>query len=179
MALYMNGAASTIVAINVTAGKNDNKIKKTYRSRRRLVRDGQCAAALRAFLAARAYADGWFDSLAAAAVSAGSNVHYTRAALTLRKSNDERLMWQVRYGNVPILTAAAQVEPQVKLIETYRKASPANLEAFRVATGATADLTKHIRHSSTDQLITTTRNLGGPEVVWNTMVEPALTAPAE
>jgi hypothetical protein len=162
---------------NATANKSNNGGTKKYRSRRQLFRDGQCVAALHALLAAQAYAAGWFETLKGAAVSAGSNVHYCRAALTLLKSGDETLISHVCRGNVSILSAAAQVEPQVKLIEAYWKASSENLKAFRIATGATADLTTHLIHSSAEQRVVAARSVG-IDVVWDTMIAPVIT-PAE
>jgi hypothetical protein len=149
----------TNVAFNTTAtavnprqngnGTVNPRAKKVHRSRRRqFTHTGERAAVLRAFLAAKAYAAGWFNTLEAAAVAAGANIHYIRAALTLLKAGNDNLIHHVLRDHVSILSAAAQVEPQVRLIEALQKASPENLKAVHAATGMTSDLGEHILHSS-------------------------------
>jgi hypothetical protein len=62
--------ARTQLQIHVDPAQN----KKKYRRRHRRLRDGQCAAAVRAVNAARGYLDDRYPNLAAAALSCRSNV---------------------------------------------------------------------------------------------------------
>jgi hypothetical protein len=149
------------------------------RRRRQFTRAGERAAVLRAFFAARAYAEGRVSTLEEAAASTASSIDYVRAALTLLKSGDKELISDALYGNISIITAAAQVKYAVKAIENYNKLPPANRERFRIATGATADLGEHIIHSAAQELIAAVRKVGGGEVIFDKMVAPVLTPAAE
>jgi hypothetical protein len=176
-ALYTNGAApfNLNLAVHHPSAAQNRARRRAHRSRRRQrFHDGQHLAVLRAFLAARAYAAGWFTTLVAAAVFAGSNVHYVRAALALLQNGDEALIDHVRRGNVSILAAAKQVQPQVKLIEAYKKATPANREAFYPV----ADLGEHILYSSAEKRAAAGRVVG-VDLIWDGLINPVITTPAE
>jgi hypothetical protein len=173
MALYTNGTAPFNPAA-ITNESNNGGTKK-YRSRRRRFRGGQSVAALHALLAARAYAAGWFNTLTDAAVSAGASVDYTRAALVLLKNGNDDLIHHVLQGQVTFLSAAAQVAPQVRMIEAFKKASPENLKAVYAATGMTSDLGEHILHSSAEKQIAAARKVG-VDVLWDGMIAPVITA---
>lgn len=124
---------------------------RPYQRRGRRIRNGQCAAALRADTAARILLGRLVEadySLADAARMCGSNVHYVAAAITLIESENISLISMVREGRVPLLDAAASVKKRLALIKAYREASPAD----RVALARTI----------------------GPTVVFDNVVSPAL-----
>jgi hypothetical protein len=56
------------------------------------------------------------------AESCGSNVHYVRAAILLRRSENSVLLDRVLRGHVSLLAAASQVQRFVDLIAAYRAA---------------------------------------------------------
>jgi hypothetical protein len=124
------------------------------RPHRQFTYAGERAAVAHAFLAARAYDAEWFSTLKAAAINAGTTVGYTLAALTLIKHGDEKLIREIRRGDISITAAAASVKYAVKLVEAYRNATRENLEAF-------------------------VHKAGGPEVVFDKLVAPALTPVAK
>jgi hypothetical protein len=91
--------------------------------RRRHMRNGVRAAALRAVTAGRLYIAGTVPNLLKAAESCGSNVAYVRAAIVLLRSENSALLDRVLRGHVPLLAAANQVERLVSLIRAYRRTS--------------------------------------------------------
>jgi hypothetical protein len=101
-----------------------------YRARGRLIRNGQCVAALRALNAAEGYLTGRFPTLQAAAICCGSCVAYVRAAITILKADDAKLVRRVLRGDEPLLRASAAVTNAVILAETFHKASVAERELF-------------------------------------------------
>jgi hypothetical protein len=104
-----------------------------YRARRRHMRHGVCAAALRAITAARLYASGTIPNLIKAAESCGSNVHYIRAAIILLRSKDSVLLDRVLRGHIPLLAAASQVRRFVDLVAAYQAADVKDhVDSFRV-----------------------------------------------
>jgi hypothetical protein len=153
--------------------------RRRQSARRRFLRDGQCAAALRAITGARGCLSGQFPTIAIAAVSVGSNVHYVKAAVTIIQTEDPTLINRAMCGE-SILSIAVEVKPLAKLMAAYRSASvsPEVLTAFRTATGATSDLGEHLLHSTSIQRTEAARGLGA-EVVWNDMIEPLVPAAAE
>ena len=62
--------------VNRSVKLNGNGRSHRYRSSRRLVRNRQQAAVIRAVTGAKIYLDGTLPTLAAAATACGSNVHY-------------------------------------------------------------------------------------------------------
>jgi hypothetical protein len=93
-----------------------------YRNRRRHMRHGVRAAALRAITAARLYLSGQIPNLAKAAESCGSNVKYVCAAIILLRSENSVLLDRVLRGDVAIQVAARQVRRLVDLVAAYRAA---------------------------------------------------------
>lgn len=148
--------------------------KRKYKPRHRLFQDGQCLAVLRAFTGARFKLQNPDVTLAQTAAMHGSNVHYIELAIVLLKSDNQTLIHHALRGNVSLFDAAARVEQLVKSVEAYRKLSPENLAAFRVATGATADLGDHILYSTAEEKAAASRKVG-VDVIWDTMVDPIIT----
>jgi len=95
-----------------------------YRSSRRHYRAGRCAAAVRAFTAARLHSCGY--TLVAAAEACGSCVPYVAAADTLLKAENTALIAEVLRGDVQLLVAAGRVKLLADLADAYRKASAAD-----------------------------------------------------
>jgi hypothetical protein len=93
--------------------------KRRYRPRHEQFRDGYRVAVERAFMGAKVYRAGMVPTLAAAARSCGSNVEYVRAALVILKANDPALESRVRCGVVPLLEAAHQISPVVKMVSIF------------------------------------------------------------
>jgi len=153
--------------------------RRRQSARRHFLRNGQCAAALRAFTGARGYLSGQFPTLPVAAVSVGSNTHYVKAAVTILQTEDPALINRAMCGQ-SILSIAAEVKPLAELMMAYRSASvsPEVLRAFAAATGATSDLGEHLLHSTPIQRTEAARGLGA-EVVWNDMIEPLVPAAVE
>jgi len=82
---------------------------------RRLFRNGaSCAAAIRAFTAAQLYLGKRVRSLAKAAASCGSNMHYVRAAVVLIETENRSISESVLAGHLPLLEAADRVRLQRK-----------------------------------------------------------------
>jgi hypothetical protein len=111
---------------------------RTYRRRNRYIRNGECAAALRADTAARILLGRLVEvdySLADVSRMCGSNVHYVAAAITLIESENTSLMSMVRQGRVPLLDAAASVKKRVALVKAYREATPDDLAALARSVG--------------------------------------------
>jgi len=99
-------------------------IKQSHRLRqspRRRFRNGNRAAALRAFTGAGLYANGL--TLACAAMCCGSCTQYVRAAVILRRSEDAVLIDQVLAGYVDLQRAAARVKRAADLVAAYRAGS--------------------------------------------------------
>jgi hypothetical protein len=114
-----------------------NKIQThRYRARGRLMQNGLCVRALRAFAAAEDYLAGRCPTLLAAALCHGSNIGYVRAAITVLKADDARLVRRVLRGHEPLLKAAASVANAVLMAETFRKASGPERELFGRMAGA-------------------------------------------
>ena len=107
-------------------------------SARRLVRNGQRAAALRAITAAKLYLNKSISTLDLAAASCGSNVPYVRAAITLLRSENTQLLDHALTGAVPLLEAAARAERLAELVTAYRHATPEDLAALGRTLGAEA-----------------------------------------
>jgi hypothetical protein len=145
-------------------------------SSRRRFRRGVCAAALRAFTAAKAYLFGEEDiTLEEAAARHGSCIAYVRAAVTLLQSGDQRLIKAVMHGDISISAAAESVEPLVMLLTGYAKASPRVRDDFFVATGCTADLSKLLVTSPPAERTRAAARLDAG-VIWDEMVNPLLKA---
>ncbi len=109
------------------------KMPSPYRRRRRHMRYGVCAAALRAITAARLYLSGTVPDLIKAAESCGSNVHYVRAAIVVLRAENSVLLDRVLCGHVSLLAAASQVRRLVDLIAAYRAATEKDhVASFRV-----------------------------------------------
>ena len=103
---------------------------RRYRSSRRLVRNRQQAAVIRAVTAAKFRLDGTFPTLAAAATACGSNVRYVGAAVTLLKSENSTLLDRALRGAMPLLAAASEAERLARLVSAYREASAEDLPVF-------------------------------------------------
>jgi hypothetical protein len=106
-----------------------------YRRRRRYMRHGMCAAALRAVTAAQLYLADTIPDLLKAAESCGSNVHYVRAAIILLRSENSVLLDRVLHGHIPLLAAANQVRRFVDLVAAYQAADEKDHVAFARAAG--------------------------------------------
>jgi hypothetical protein len=142
------------------------------RRRQAHIRDGLRRAALRADTGAcRVEEEGL--SIADAAVRCGSCPQYVAAMLIIRASGHPTLRDRVLKGELPVLETAKAVENVAKAIPAYRKFSPLERELFRMATGATADLAKHLRNSTSEQLIATTKAMT-PEWIFDRMIAPAM-----
>ena len=112
-------------------------------------------------------------SVADAAVRCGSCPPYVAAMLIIRASGHSMLRDRVLRGEEPVLEAAKAVENVAKAIPAYRKFSPLERELFRMATGATADLAKHLRNSTSEQLVATTKAVT-PEWIFDRMIAPSM-----
>jgi hypothetical protein len=97
-----------------------SKMPRPYRNRRRHIRHGVCAAALRAITAARLYLSGQIPNLHKAAESCGSNVKYVLAAIVVLRSENAALLDHVLRGHIALLDAASQVRRLVELTAAYR-----------------------------------------------------------
>jgi hypothetical protein len=137
------------------------------RSPRQHVRDGICLAALRAFTGGEIYrARPKGLTLREVALRVGSGIHYVRAAVVLLDHGDQVLISQVLRGKCSIVTAAASVEALVKLVSTFKTATPETRAAFFAAT-ATADLSSAAKRTEAASKL-------GPEVIWDEMVMPLI-----
>jgi hypothetical protein len=116
---------------------NGGASRASYRKSRRLMRDGVCAAALRAVTGARVYKAGEAKTLPKAAAMSGSCPAYVQAALVLIEADNHTLIDQVLTGRLPILAAARQVKQLSKLVDAYRAASASDRIAFGQAIGVT------------------------------------------
>ena len=83
----------------------------------------QCAAALKAFLAAKLYIKGKAKTLQEAADDSGANVGYVAAAVVVVKSGNLSLEKMVLDGAMPLLVAAAWVKPAVQMTEVFKQSS--------------------------------------------------------
>jgi hypothetical protein len=101
---------------------------------RRHFRNGQRAAALRAFTAARLYLAKSIPTLAEAAVSCGSNIQYVRAAIAVLQSESFMLRGEVVTGETPLLVAANQAR---NLLKAERSVEAARSVEEAVATWRT------------------------------------------
>jgi hypothetical protein len=101
------------------------------------MRDGQCAAAVRAVNGARGFLDHRFSNLATAALCCGSCASYIRAAIVLLKSENAVMLERALRGEIPLLAAAAQTQRIAKLVNAYRAASAADRVAFARTVGPT------------------------------------------
>jgi hypothetical protein len=124
--------------------------QRHYQRRGRRFRNGERAAALRADTAAKILLGLPVSagSSADAAAMCGSNPAYVKAAITLLQAKDAGLVRRVKWGLVPLLTAAASVKNRVALVKAYRAASPDDLES--------------LAHTV------------GPAAVWDAVIAPAL-----
>jgi hypothetical protein len=120
-------------------------------ARRHFLRSGERAAALRALTGARLYLTGQASSIRAAAECCGSNVLYVRAAVTLCRAENSALRDRVLRGCIPLMEAARQVEHIAGLVRAYRAASTADCVGFVKA-------------------------VGGPTVLFDTVLVPAINA---
>jgi hypothetical protein len=145
------------------------------RRRRARIRDGLRHAALRADTAA-CLVKGEGLSVGDAAMRCGSCPPYVAAMLIIRASGHSMLRERVLRGVVPVLKAAEAVENVAKAIPAYRKFSSLERELFRIATGATADLGEHLRNSTSEQLVTTTKDMT-PEWIFDRMIAPTMAEP--
>jgi hypothetical protein len=104
------------------------------------IRRGQRRAAVQALTAAKL----WLGvpipapTQTEAAVMAGSNLAYLKAAAIVIEHGDESLIAQVKAGRVPLLQAAKRVRGRVDLIRAYREAGPLDRAALGRAVGAVA-----------------------------------------
>jgi hypothetical protein len=114
------------------------RLARPYRPRGRLMRDGKCAAAVRAIAGARGYLSGQFPTLSVAANSCGSNPSYVAAATVVLKADDSHLLADVLAGVVPLLEAAASVSNAVAMIEAFDKSTRAERRIFGKAVGPAA-----------------------------------------
>jgi hypothetical protein len=114
--------------------------QRPSRRRNRYLRNGQCAAALRAVTAARILLElpVRAGSIAEAALLTGSCPAYVAAAVALIGAEDAPLEGLVRRGQVPLLKAAATVKKRAALIKAYREATPADLAALARTVGPAA-----------------------------------------
>jgi hypothetical protein len=112
-----------------------NQPHHPYRPRGRIMRGGQCAAALRALTAAKGYLGGQFPTLGIAANSCGTSPSYVRAGITILKANDAALIANVLSGVVPLLKAAASVKHAVDMIEAFAKSTRTERRIFGQAAG--------------------------------------------
>jgi hypothetical protein len=165
--------------LNLRRQPRPSRRRRRQSARRHFLRNGQCAAALRAFTGAKGYLGGQFPTIAIAAVSVGSNTRYVKAAAIILQTEDPALINRAMCGH-SILSIAMEVEQLAKLMVAYRSASvsPEVLRAFAAATGATSDLGEHLLHSSPIQRTEAARGLGA-EVVWNDMINPLFPSAAE
>lgn len=107
------------------------------RRRRHRVRNGRRLAAVRALTAARLCRNGAFSSVVAAAEACGSNRIYVAAMLEIVAAENTALLNDIIGGNIPVLTAAAQVKQLSKLIAAFRTASADDRVAFARTIGPT------------------------------------------
>jgi hypothetical protein len=165
----MEHVASLPVIVKTTGSNGHRQSSRCH------FRLGVCAAALRAVTAGQVYLTKDI-SLEEVAARHGSNVQYVRAAITLLKSGDQRLIEAVMRGDTPILTAAKAVVPLVMLLTGYEQASPKARDDFFAATGCTNDLGKHLAASSAAERTEGAVRFGDAEVIWNEMVLPLVRA---
>jgi hypothetical protein len=111
--------------------------QRKRRSPRRYFYNGRRAAVLRALTAARLYCDARRATLADAAASCGSCIPYVKAANVLlrHEATHGALILKVVHGEIPLLTAAAQLRCLDTLVATYHKASTAERVEFAAALG--------------------------------------------
>jgi hypothetical protein len=145
-------------------------VRRARQSSRARTRNGICKAAARAFTGGQLYVQGQM-TLAQAAISVGSNVHYIMAAVLLIKSHDMRLIDDAVHGNISIQAAAKLVEPQVMAIEAIKQANPANLKAIYRETGFTNELSTLLVDRPAAERTEAAARLGVGKV-WDEMVVP-------
>jgi uncharacterized protein YdbL (DUF1318 family) len=124
-------------------------------SPRRQIRNGQRAAALRAFTAAKFYQRGDFPTIADAAESCGANTTYVQAAMVLIRAGNQKVIGDVLSGYVPLLTAADELRRMVELVEAYRRARPRDLARAARAVGAEKLFTEMVEPAidSTEEML--------------------------
>jgi len=116
--------------VNLPVKLNGNGRSRRYHSSRRLFRNQQRAAVIRAVTGAKIYLDGTLPTLAAAAIASGSNAHYVGAAVTLLKSENSTLLSRALRGAMPLLAAANEAKRVARLVSAYRAASADDLAMF-------------------------------------------------
>jgi hypothetical protein len=99
--------------------------------RRPRIRHGWRLAARRAFTGANLRREKGY-SLDSAVDASGSNHVYVRAMQSILASEDENLLMSVLLGQVPVMTAAAQVRGLAALVNAYTTASASMKVAFEV-----------------------------------------------
>ena len=75
------------------------------------------------------------DTVTAAAICTSAQRLAVKAALTLLQSGDEKLIADVLRGRENLQAAAARVRGRVRLIESFKQASPEDRAAFGAAVG--------------------------------------------
>jgi rhamnose utilization protein RhaD (predicted bifunctional aldolase and dehydrogenase) len=142
---------------------------------------GTRLAVLRALTGWRLYRSGTASTLAEAARSTGSNIHYIAAAGILVVAENSSLLNKVLSGHLSLLAAATETKRLAVLVAAYRSASSADRKAFRNLTDTT--LAVQLAQSTPAERVAAARTLG-PDVVWDQMVLPLIqedrrSAPAE
>jgi hypothetical protein len=105
----------------------------------------------------------------------GANKRYVEAMVILVQSENAALLEQVLTGHVPVLQAAESMKNAAAAITALKRCSGLERESIRRATGATADAVTLLLNMSSDQLVTTSKELGS-DWIWNNMVEAAMSA---
>jgi|SRR6516165_9378485 hypothetical protein len=131
--------------------------KKLNRTRRRRaqVRHGVHVANAKAVTAARFYLNEIANkervTLAEAALRHGTSVRYVEAAVLLLMSGDQRLLDRVEHGRVSLLPVARLLKPVIRLAEA-------------------------LANATSTQRTAAARAFGHPDLLWDDMVEPQLSA---
>jgi len=120
----------------IKASKASCRRRQRRRSSHRRFRNGNRAAALRAFTGAMLYASGSAPTLAHAAACCGSCVQYVRAAVILQRSENMPLIKDALAGHVDLQRAAAGVRRVADLVSAYRRAAEADRISFARACDA-------------------------------------------
>ena len=108
--------------------------RRVRRVRHQINRDGDRAAAVRAFAGARIWTGRPIprSTLHEATTQVASNTAYVQAAAVLLEHDDSKLNARVEAGFVPLLQAAASVKAQVELARALRQATPEDRAAAAV-----------------------------------------------
>jgi len=125
--------------------------RRQQSARRHFLHSGGRAAARRALTGARLYLTKQVSSYRAAAECCGSNHRYVKAAVTLCRAENSTLQGRVLRGWIPLTEAARQVEQVAALVRAYRVASTADCIEFVKA-------------------------VGGPTILFDTLLVPAINA---